>query len=407
MQKKQTNYILLLISLIIVGTIGIQLYWNYENFKTNELLIFNEVQNSFEDALENYYKNLTKNKSVSVFDVKGDSESSLDRISELMNITKGIKVKDSTSIEIQGLLKNQNLVDSLGFMVIVGQPTREQKEVLKQYKNTISVTVNNDSTELDVLAKSLDSLLRRKKIKTEFSIEQYKKDSLLASYGILSDHKNILKVVSKLAIIPAGESIHLRFKNPIRSIFNRGLIGILASLFLALGIIFSLFYLLRVINKQKQLSEIKNDLISNITHEFKTPIATVLAAIEGITVFKGKNDEEKTNKYLQISKDQLHRLNTMVEKLLETAAINSESIELKKTNADILPLLEKCVTLAKNNYPQKNFSFSTTLDSAVYSIDEFHFENAINNLLDNAAKYGGQKVTISMQKIDSPTKKDI
>lgn len=65
------------------------------------------------------------------------------------------------------------------------------------------------------------------------------------------------------------------------------------SLLLSLGVISSLFYLLKIINKQKELATIKNDLISNITHEFKIPIATISTAIEAIESFNVLDDKEK------------------------------------------------------------------------------------------------------------------
>lgn len=74
----------------------------------------------------------------------------------------------------------------------------------------------------------------------------------------------------------------------------------------------------------------KNDLISNITHEFKTPIATIGVALEGISNFNALEDKEKTKTYIGISTKHLNKLNTMVEKLLETATLDSENLELNK-----------------------------------------------------------------------------
>lgn len=165
---------------------------------------------------------------------------------------------------------------------------------------------------------------------------------------------------------------------------------------LSLAVIASLFYLLQIINRQKELAEIKNDLISNITHEFKTPITTVSTAIEAIDNFNIIEDKEKTKRYLSISSLQLKKLHQMVEKLLETATLDSEKLLLKKEAINLIDLVEKTAKkyqpLAKN----KEISFSSSSNDFTLEIDTFHFENAISNLIDNAIKYGGERIEINV-----------
>lgn len=400
MDQKKINYIIVLISLTILSTIGIQLFWNYENYKTNELLLSNEIQNSFEKIVENYYTASNKKRTVTIFDTQNDSAVSLDGALEFLDAEKYFSGMDSTSTELPDLPSDNVLLDSFNVKAIRGKRSRETPVDLNEFKNSITITIPQDSIDLLAISKPFDAALAEKNIKSTYRIEHLKNDTIFAEYGNQLVNKEVLETVSKSELIPIGETLKLRFSNPISSIFKRGIFGILISLALALGIIFSLLYLMRIIKRQKQLSEIKNDLISNITHEFKTPIATVLVAIEGITDFNSENHNVKTQKYLQISKDQLHRLNTMVEKLLETAAINSERLELKKNSIDIIPLVEKTISSAKNNYPNKKICYSSSVASETYDIDVFHFENALNNLLDNAAKYGGDTITISLNKID-------
>lgn len=400
MYQKKINYIIAIISITILSTIGIQLFWNYENYKTNEVLLFNEIQNSFEETVENYYKESLQKRTVTLFDIKSDSAVSPDEALKFLDVGKYFSGMDSTSTELPGLPSDRVLLDSFNVKAIKGARSRETKVDLNSYTNSFSITISEDTLDLLAISKPLDAALAQKNIKTSYRIEHFKSDSIFAEYGKIMNHEEILETISKSELIPIGEALKLRFSNPISSIFKRGLLGILISLALALGIIFSLLYLMKIIKKQKQLSEIKNDLISNITHEFKTPIATVLTAIEGITDFNSDNHQEKTKKYLEISKDQLLRLNTMVEKLLETAAINSESLELKKSNTDIVPFLEKIIGSAKNNYPNKKIIYTSPLVSEMYDIDEFHFENAISNLIDNAAKYGGETINITLDKKD-------
>jgi len=137
-------------------------------------------------------------------------------------------------------------------------------------------------------------------------------------------------------------------------------------------------------------------LISNLTHEFKTPIATVATALEGIEKFNDQNDPAKTKKYLDISTQQLNRLNHMVEKLLETATLEQDQLSLKLEQTDISALL---VALCTKYSVLEDRNIKQDIQPAVLAqVDVFHFENAVSNLLDNAIKYGGENIKVQLYK---------
>ena len=140
----------------------------------------------------------------------------------------------------------------------------------------------------------------------------------------------------------------------------------------------------------------KNDLISNITHEFKTPIATISVVLEGLRNFNVTEDKEKTKNYLNISSDQLTKLNVMVEKLLETATLDSENLELSNEPVNVISLLNTIVDNYQMQTETKTLSFDPRQEFLETRVDVFHFENAINNILDNAIKYGGNKIQVEV-----------
>jgi two-component system phosphate regulon sensor histidine kinase PhoR len=175
------------------------------------------------------------------------------------------------------------------------------------------------------------------------------------------------------------------------------MIEIILSLLLSLSIVGSLFYLLRIINRQKRIDEIKNDLISNITHEFKTPITTISSAIEGIKNFNSVNDPKKTNRYLDIASQQLEKLANMVEKLLETASLESDNLKLSKEPLNIVQLLKTNVEKHLLNTSNKTIDFISNQKELILDVDAFHFENAISNLIDNALKYGGNQIEVCLK----------
>jgi signal transduction histidine kinase len=141
----------------------------------------------------------------------------------------------------------------------------------------------------------------------------------------------------------------------------------------------------------------KNDLISNITHEFKTPITTVSTALEGIKNFNAINDKDKTTRYIDISNQQLKKLEIMVEKLLETASLETDKIILNKESTDLVELLRSNIEKHQMNSIGQNFNFNSDFEELSIKADVFHLENAISNILDNAVKYGGNWVEIFLK----------
>jgi len=186
------------------------------------------------------------------------------------------------------------------------------------------------------------------------------------------------------------------FTNETITILNRILVGIILSGILISIVIQSLLYLLKTIKKQKELAALKNDLISNITHEFKTPISTISVALESLSSFNVIEDKEKTKKYIAMSSAQLDKLNVMVEKLLETASLDSSVLNLNKESINIVQLLETLLEKYKVQFPEKAWQTNMNVKEYFALVDIFHFENAINNLLDNAVKYGGNKIVLDL-----------
>ena len=189
----------------------------------------------------------------------------------------------------------------------------------------------------------------------------------------------------------------MHFSNALSILLKESIGNILLSLILSISLIVSLIYLLKTIYKQKQLSEVKNDLISNITHEFKTPIATISAAIESIKNFNVLEDKEKTVDYLNMSSSQLNRLTLMVEKLLETSSLDSDSLQLQFEEANINDLLKNLVERYQIQAKDKTISLIDP-DTVIAKVDPFHFENAISNIIDNAIKYGGNSIAVHLKK---------
>ena len=109
------------------------------------------------------------------------------------------------------------------------------------------------------------------------------------------------------------------------------------------------------------------------------------------------DDKEKTTRYIDISNQQLKKLEVMVEKLLETASLETDKIILNKETIDLVELLRSNIENHQMNSIGQNFSFNSDFEEFLLKVDAFHLENAISNILDNAVKYGGTSVEIFLK----------
>jgi two-component system phosphate regulon sensor histidine kinase PhoR len=156
--------------------------------------------------------------------------------------------------------------------------------------------------------------------------------------------------------------------------------------------------------KQKQISQIKSDFINNMTHEFKTPIATINLVLDSIKNPKIINDNEKVINYLDMIKIENKRMNDQVENVLRISKLEKNQLNIEKEDTNLHDLIIKAVShldlIIKNN----NGSIKLNLDAEHTNIraNKGHFTNVIINILDNAIKYteNNPKITIKTSNID-------
>lgn len=313
------------------------------------------------------------------------------------------KKKDSVEVlnQITDKKKGFNLNSDGANKVIKYFRGKKAADSLKLIKNLkpIFISFLDQSVEYEKIDSLIEIQLQKKGIELTTSFHHLKNDTLFhqTKDSLLATEKKYLR--SKSTFVKDNEAFKLVYNNPSIVALKRSSFGIFLSLLLSLAVISSLFYLLKIINQQKELAAIKNDLISNITHEFKTPIATISAAIEAIKNFNVLEDPEKTSKYLSMSSIQINKLHQMVEKLLETAMLDSEQLVLKKETVDIVDIAEKVVYKHQILAHKKELSFFTTLQPCYANVDVFHFENVISNLIDNAVKYGGNQIEMNISSV--------
>ena len=154
--------------------------------------------------------------------------------------------------------------------------------------------------------------------------------------------------------------------------------------------------------KQKKYTELQTDFINNMTHEFKTPISSILIASNYANKQEEILNNPKLSKYVQIIIEQSNKLNQHIEKILHIAKSDSNSMALEKSNFNIID----SISLAKESILLKyNSEIEINIDSKKenYTInaDEFHFSNVVYNIIDNAIKYNDNNPKININITDS------
>ncbi|HEV8083430.1 MAG TPA: HAMP domain-containing sensor histidine kinase [Chitinophagaceae bacterium] len=192
------------------------------------------------------------------------------------------------------------------------------------------------------------------------------------------------------------------FESPRLVIFKSIRLQILLSLLLVALVSVSFLFLYRNLIAQQRLSDIKNEFISNITHELKTPIATVNVAIEALQNFGALYDPSRTKEYLDISASELQRLSLLVDKVLKISMFEKKEITLEKEGFDIVQLFKEVMASMKLQFEKQHASFEIKLSGKNFIIDadKLHMTSVIYNLLDNALKYSKENSQIVVHVLD-------
>jgi two-component system phosphate regulon sensor histidine kinase PhoR len=173
---------------------------------------------------------------------------------------------------------------------------------------------------------------------------------------------------------------------------------ILFSVLLVGLTVVSFILLYRSLLHQHRLAQIKNDLISNITHELKTPIATVGVAIEALKNFNAIQDPQKTKEYLDISQNELQRLGLLVDKVLKLSMFENKKIELKYEVLDLDEIVKEVVASLRLQLEKMNARIKmNTEGKLLVNGDRVHLLSVVFNLLDNALKYSKENAAIQVE----------
>jgi two-component system, OmpR family, phosphate regulon sensor histidine kinase PhoR len=274
-------------------------------------------------------------------------------------------------------------------------------DMLAEYKTRTNAIEHKLDFEL------LDTLIKREILEKgfdneyEYAIIDSKLDTLYRKTDGFSEEnidKSFKMSLFPDAIIDKSIFLHLYLPGKNSFIYRSISFMLIGSIFFTFIIILIFFITIRIAFRQKKISEIKSDFINNMTHEFKTPIATISLAADSIRNTKIINDETKVNQYLNIIKEENRRMNNQVESVLQMSLLEKDKFKIKLSEYDLHELIETAIKNIKIQIQQKNGKINVALhaENPFSMVDETHFLNIIHNLLDNAVKYSKDNLEITL-----------
>lgn len=457
MTSRALRWIVALMSLALIGLVVFQINWidnvlnaNKDRFQSDVHEVLNNVAGKIEkqEALHVAYDNLdTRFKLRSATSVRKDTIELLESTFKKRLISIGSIGEDSLKdmilldfaydFETDDVRETFNLQNNQ-----IKQDTRkidrkiggEIKELGKHVDST-KVEINQlEGTLRKVVKKSemvnvvIHELLSGKK-NIENRIDREQLDSLLSAefsnmgididydYGVINmDRDSVIFAVPgndlrrlknsdlKASLFPndilhENNYLYVYFPEERSFLFGKVWITLGSSFVFMLVIIFCFTYAILTIIKQKKISEIKNDFINNMTHEFKTPIATVSLACEALQDEQINTSKGMQERYMKIITDENKRLGLQVEKVLQMATLDKQDFKLKVDKVNVHDIIDKVLGNIDLQVQKRGGQISKQLNAEflIVEADEMHLTNIIYNLLDNANKYSPENPDITIR----------
>jgi two-component system phosphate regulon sensor histidine kinase PhoR len=387
---KSIKWMPLLMTLTILAIAGFQVYWLDKTYDREERTLDMRTNTQFRETVRSLQTSKLK----------------LDRLSPDSAITTQLFIQrrtgDNSTAELPPREKMAGMMD-----VILRRTTDSAKPrvFIQQPGDSLRLVNTPTSPRQNRLLQFLfdvDSLQDSIRVK-EIEVAYAKK--------LEEQNIDVPFTISRVETKETGRRIYneetLGFANPITYrlnlgdkfpyLLNRISSAIIFSIFLVGFTILSFTLLYRNLLRQRKLADIKNEFISNITHELKTPIATVSVAIEALRNFSASLDPQKTKEYLDISANELQRLSLLVDKVLKLSMFEKKEIELKYEPLNLRQLVDEVTASMRLQFEKRKAVVTIDAEgSTAMQGDRLHLVSVLFNLLDNALKYTTEKPVIAI-----------
>lgn len=360
-----------------------------------------------------------------------DEKNFNDKVTIALNNVKKKMTTDAETLAASQYYEGQGFpapLDLANDPILAGERAMEQNQLIEQRLKDLEFRNANmkpddllDNIDKDMLDRYLKDELESKNIDLHYEYGVYsnkyrsyfiENGSYTATIGDTTKSSNVAamnplsKAEFKIALfddeLTSPGHLQIYFPGKKRFIWS-SVIGILLSSIVFTGLILFCFaYTIYVIFHQKKVSEMKTDFINNMTHEFKTPIATISLASDSILSPVILDNKDKIVRFINIIKQENKRMLSQVEKVLQMAQIEKENVELKFNPMNLHEVIQDAVINAELKVQAKggNIAINLLAQKPVIQADVTHISSIINNLLDNAEKYTPENPQITISTAD-------
>jgi len=433
MKTKIIIWVITLMGIAVTGIIAIQLYWinNAISIKEQEIdRNINKAMLNISEKLEDYYntKIITSQIETIITDTSGNlyvtkRKYAPPHIYSDSNLVICTVVQDSCSKTCVKKLEHNSFFspkkpsvlnfenESVVIMVDISDSIIDKKaDKLENVVKKMVIEVNGKTESLkDRIRQSyFDSIMKKELINCDITIvpeyciesKNGENSEKIVSKGYdVSQNKSIFRTpLFTNDIIDKKITLSMFFPEKERQILSSMSKMLILSLFFTLNILAVFTYTIILLYRQKKISEIKSDFINNMTHEFKTPIATISLAADTIENEKVIHDSTMIKKFSTIIKQENKRMNTQIERVLQMSLIDSKSFNLNLQEIDFHQLIQQVVATFDVQIKHKGGMLNCDLkaEKTIINLDEVHFINVIYNILDNAVKYSPSNIDIQI-----------
>lgn len=295
-----------------------------------------------------------------------------------------------------------------------GQPMRmppfgrdgQRDEKIDYSKFRLHFVVPGDSASILELDTIFRNALDKSDIHLSYAMKVLtaaQRDTLMAR-GEINDRMRMLGAGPVMGGVMEIHTLEYNFDSPAWYLLGTIKWPIAFSALMLAIISMAFVFLYRQLLAQRRLADVKNEFISNITHELKTPIATVGVAIEALKNFNAINDPARTREYLNISSNELHRLGLLVDKVLKLSMFEQNKIELNLQPVDVKALAEEVIQSMRLHLEKVHATVQWQVEGINFALqgDKLHLLSVLYNLVDNALKYSTQNPELTIGLSENP-----
>lgn len=341
--------------------------------------------------------------------ITGDSYDSLTHVTAKHSVLARDISELSTYMKKGAKTTNQQDSNDLAFQLdkrVINSLFKKSKYINEMM---ISAFRNSDQikpTERINLA-FLDSMISKtfevEGLETSFNYGIFDEENEIVTFPSYTDRYNLSinpEKTKKVRLFPGNIfdedlMLHVEFPKKNTVLFNEMWLTLTVSILLVILIVISFYVMFKTILNQRRLAEVKSDFISNMTHEFKTPISTISLACEAMS--DSDMNKEGTNTmapFIKMIDEENKRLGGLVEQILKSAVLDRGDIKMKKDQLELNEIVSQVVGKAKIRITNGGIKLDQVMGLLPFVGDPVHTNNLISNLIDNAIKYSKDEVDI-------------